>query len=251
MIIVGLTGGIGHGKTTLAEYLAKCARQHQHWETSDLIIEVANTLRYENSSHPPVDNIAAINSWLAPLAAIVMACVHCHMDFTQLALTEERLKASPELYAKLFEYLQLMQDQPELQTVEITTDNKRLFRSLLQWLGGFLAKTVSAGIWFDELVRRINMPGSNGVMLVTVGGVRFPDDAERLRNAGGFIIAIERPGQTAIDIQDVTERERELIKPDSQVINNGTLKDLQHSAERLYADLKTRNLQTSYRAVTG
>lgn len=249
MIVVGITGGIGHGKTTLAKFLAAHARQSLHWESGELVIEVANALRSEHPEHPLPGNLAGINSWLEPLADIVTACVHCPADFTQIALTPERVAADPPSYRKLFDYLQTMQDHPGLQRVEITQDNKQEFRSLMQWLGGYMVKKVNNGIWYDELVRRLHhIPASAGVNLVTIGGVRFPGDAERLRNAGGFIVEIRRPGLEQVDKHDLTERERALIEPDTVIMNDSNLSALQACAERLYADLEVRSLQQHYSA---
>jgi hypothetical protein len=248
MVIVGLTGGIGYGKTTFAALLANNAKFHRHWESWEVIAEVANALRHENSVHPTPDNIAGINAWLAPLADIIATCAHCPADFTQFALNPKRLKADPLHFAKLFEYLTLMQAKPELQTGDITDVNRQQFRSLLQWLGGYLVKTVNEGIWYDEIIRRIHLAESTDLELATVGGVRFPGDAERLRNARAYIIEIRRPGMEEADKQDLTERERKLITTDSTVINDGTLEHLAHCAKQVYDDLQGRTLAKQYSA---
>ena len=248
MVIVGLTGGIQHGKTTFAGLLAKNARVHQHWESWEVVAEVANALRHENPIHPAPDNIAGINAWLAPLPDIIATCVHCPADYTQFALTPERLQAEPLHFAKLFEYLELMQAQPQLQSGDITDTTRQQFRSLLQWLGGYLVKTVNDGIWYDEIIRRIHLAESTDLELATVGGVRFPGDAERLRNARGFIIEIQRPGMREADKQDLTERERKLITADSCIINDGDLGQLAGCAQKVYDDLQQRTLAKQYTA---
>ena len=248
MIIVGLTGGIGHGKTTLAEYLAKHAKKHRHWETWQVVGEVAATLRHEKPDHPKPDNLEAINAWLAELPDIITTVTHTPADFTQLALTPERLNEHPEHYEKLLEYLRLMSAKPELQIIEITAENKGRFRAILQWLGGFLVEKVDPGIWYDEIVRRIHQSEAEGLELATVGGVRYPTDAERLRNANGFILEIKRPDVAEQDLHDLTERERRLISPDSTVINDASLKQLDACATALYKDLTERSLKPSYKA---
>lgn len=248
MIIVGLTGGIGHGKTTFAGLLAAQAHTHKHWESWEVVAEVANALRHENPHHPSPDNIAGINAWLAPLPDIIATLMHCHADFTQIALTEQKLVEHPLHFKKLIEYLELMQAQPELQSGDISADTRLQFRMLLQWLGGYLVKTVEEGIWYDEIVRRIHLAGSTDLELATVGGVRFPGDAERLRNAGGFIIEIRRPNYGEADKADLTERERKLITAETVVVNDGTLEQLERCAVKVYDDLRTRNLAASYQA---
>lgn len=248
MIIVGLTGGIGHGKTTFAEYLSKYAKKHRHWETWELVAEVATALRNEKPKHPSPGNMAAINTWLTDLADIVATVVHVPADFTQLALTPERVKQNPENYAKLYEYLEEMQLNPDLQTAEITADNKAVFRPLLQWLGGYLVLKVDDGIWYDEIVRRLHQYDQAGLDLVTVGGVRFPSDAERLRNAGGVIMEIKRPAMADQDKHDLTERKRNLIKPDSLIVNDGSLHQLEKCAALVLGDASARRLKSSYHA---
>lgn len=248
MIIVGISGGIGHGKSTVARYLAANARTSRHWEAGDLVTEVANALRHERPDHPSPDTIAGINAWLTNLADITTALMHVPADFAQLALTEEQLHAHPENYSKLFEYLADMQARPQLQTEEITADSKQTFRPLLQWLGGYLVKTVDEGIWFNELVRRIRQNAASGLELATVGGVRFPGDAARLRHAGAFVFEVRRPGAEEADAQDITERERRNILVDACVVNDGTLEQLKRCATLVYRDLQRRSLQPSYKA---
>lgn len=248
MIVVGITGGIGHGKTTFADYLAANAHKAEHLESSDVIIEVANALRHESPTHPQPDDLAGINRWLAPLTGIIPACVHCESHSLVLPITPTMVDDEPLNYAKLFEYLTQMADEPGLQTVEITKQNRQQFRSLLQWLGGYLVKRVDEGIWYDEIVRRIRALSLNGTEIVIVGGVRFPGDAERLRNAGGAIVEIRRPSVVDVDAKDLTERERSLIVPDTVVVNDGTLEDLEQCAPRVYRGLQLRELEPTYYA---
>lgn len=248
MIIVGITGAIGHGKTTLADYLGQEVGSYQHYESSQIIVEVANALRRSGPLHPAVTDMEGINNWLTSLTSVLNICVHLSPPLESFALTTKRLNDHPEHYEKLFAYLSLMESSPELQTVEITADNKATFRPFLQWLGGYLVKTVSPGIWYEEIMRRIRMNAERGMQLATIGGLRFPQDAEIIRNNGGFILEIKRPGSTNLDLDDITERERKLIAVDAVVSNDSNLADLQQVAHRIYHDLKHRDLRPSYQA---
>ena len=248
VIIVGLTGGIGHGKTTFAALLDAQSRTAGHFETWELVAEVASGLRAESPVHPAPDDLAGINRWLRPLGDIVAQYMHASVSYDAIHITAQKVADHPKHYVKLFEYLQLIQDQPELAAVEITPELKQIFRPLLQWLGGFMVLHVGNGVWYDEILRRIALLQASGCDIVTIGGVRFPGDAERLRNAGGLILDINRPNLPCQDSQDITERERALIHPDGTVINDGSLDELQQCATLVYKDLCHRTLQTSYNA---
>ena len=176
--------------------------------------------------------------------------MHASITFADLKLTPERLKQHPERFDKLLEYLRLMQNQPELANLDITDETKDIYRSLLQWLGGYMVIKAGSGVWYNELLRRIAHLQSSGYDLVTVGGVRYPADAERLRNAGGVIICINRPGLPERDSRDITERDRSLIEPDSIVINDGSLEELARCSEIVYHDLLLHQLQPQYSAQT-
>ena len=250
MIIVGITGGIGHGKTTFASYLADNSDKHVHLESSDLIIEIANSLRAANPVHPEPGNYAAISHWLEALPAILAVKVHASSQTRQFQVTAAAVRATPENYAKLLEYLELMQLHPERQRVFIDATNKPEFRSLLQWLGGYLVKTIDAGIWFDEIVQRILV--REDIHIATIGGLRFPAEAAIVQRAGGLIIRITRPDRDEPDKQDITERERDLIQADIIIVNNGSLDELHLLARQLYSDLQAGKALpgTTYRSQT-
>ncbi len=246
MILAGITGNIDSGKTTLAGYMSDCLPSSAHYESWELIAEVANSLRLASPSHPTWRDREAINKWIQVLPEILETTTHKIVDFDTIKLTKERIEAHPEHYTKLFEYLELMAAQPELQAATISEATKDAFRSLLQWLGGYLAHTVGGDIWYSELIRRIQT--ENDTDIVTIGGVRFPADAICIRQAGGSIISIQRPDIARRDEQDLTEREVTLITPDCGIINNGTLEQLRKCAAKVVADLQTQNLQLTYAA---
>jgi hypothetical protein len=246
MFILGLTGGIGHGKTTFGAYLGSCTDCAQNFESSLIISEVANDLRLASPQHPLPHDLEAINEWLAVLPGVLQARVNQPTGSVVATVTDKAAAANPEHFTKLFEYLELMQAKPELQTGEIDATNKDTFRPLLQWLGGYLPLVTHPGVWYDEIIRRIQQ--LEGIDLVTIGGLRYPADAERVQAAGGLVVQIDRPAYGDIDTLDLTERDRNAIIPNVTVINDGALEDLQTCAQQLYRDLTSGQLGQTYSA---
>lgn len=248
MVIVGLTGDIGSGKTTFGTFLGQNAKQHIHLESSELIAEVANDLKLnlDPQNIPSSANIAAINDWLDHLPGILKQRTNTEVNVNNILLDASDIVQQPDLYSKLFNYLALIKAKPDLISQEITASNKAEHRALLQWLGGYLAKRVSIHLWFKELLRRGKLDSS--IDLLTVGGVRFPGDAECIKHADGYIISLQRPGQVTQDKLDITERERASVVADTQVINNSGLLQLELIAKTVWADLKANNLKSVYTA---
>jgi hypothetical protein len=81
------------------------------------------------------------------------------------------------------------------------------------------AEVTGRKLWVRSLLSRVR--GS-----VVVADVRFPHEAEEIKARGGKIIMIHRPGQ-GWDKTHSSERDVELIKPDLQIRNGGTIKQLE------------------------
>lgn len=248
MILVGIGGTIGSGKTTFASYLSENCTQSAHWESWQVIAEVANGLRAHPMNITNAGDYLALNRWLAPLPELVKKTTGATMDPRLAVVTDEKVAASPDLYAKLLEYIELVRADPGLQMGSITGDKKEQFRSLLQWLGGYLAKSVSGDIWYKEIARRAF--ATPNLQLATIGGVRFPADAAAIHKCGGIVIRIVRPSSIARDTEDITEREVETIPFDIEIVNDGNLPELQSCAYKVYEDLVLKSPGANYTAST-
>jgi hypothetical protein len=244
MILVGITGAIDHGKTSFADFLQAAVPGAAHYESSELIMEVANALRSSGPT-PYAENVSGILTWLQALPGILASAAHVEVSFEALNISADRFATASQEFGTLFGYLHLMELQPELTTKPINQANKDDFRILLQWIGGYFVKNVSGRIWFDEMVRR---SVASAAPLAVISGVRFLDDATCVREAGGVIINIIRPNFEQQELQDVTESERIQITSNCTVTNDSTLVALQAVAVRIYADLSDGTLQTNYQA---
>lgn len=248
--LLGITGAIGSGKTTLAGCLAKAEPDHATYETGQVIAEVADAfnqalkaeLAYETSNNP-IDLANQVLIWLPDALS-----EHLHHDvvWNQLAITKHQTLVRPELYQKLFAYLAQAKASPQLLEHRLTPQNKKDYRALLQWLGGYLVGKVSKTIWLGEILRRVELR-DNDKRLVVIIGLRYPSDAEVVRAHGGRVIAITRPGAKKPE-RDVTEDQRAAIKADIVVHNNGSPEDLQILAETIWRDIGIGKPRPLYRA---
>ena len=246
MIILGMTGPIGHGKTTFADALAVLEPSTVHFESSLIIAEVANAFQQALTDVPDPYNVERLNNWLRALPGILQEIVHVHCSFDQLKLDQQSMEEHPVEYQKLILHVENLQRKPELIRQEITKENKESYRPLLQWLGGYLVQKIDSGIWYNEVVRRIRQAAAAGCKLCIVGGLRYPTDAAILRGAGAIIIKVYRPGHLQSDMLDPTERERQNIQVDCTIASNGTVADVKEFTKRFYADLQNNKLQKNY-----
>lgn len=246
MILLGMTGPISHGKTTLADALAALVPNNCHFESSLIIAEVADALHNCLHSLPDPQDLEALNDWLRSLPSILLETVHVRCTFEQIRLNPAEIEEHQVDYRKLIMHAENLQRHPNLAKQTIDRNNKELYRPFLQWLGGYLVAKVDDGIWYNELVRRIRLEQQRGAELIMVGGLRFPSDANILRAAGGTIVKVYRPGHLQTDILDPTERERENIRADCTIMNNGAIDDVKRFATAFLADLRAGRLQSHY-----
>ena len=248
--IIGITGAIGSGKTTLSNLLVQLEPDHALYESSQLVAEVADdfnaALKGELAFETTNNEVELVNQALIWFTEAIVERLHHDVTWNQLAITKQQLTTHPELFEKLFVYLTLVKTQSNLLSERITKENKTTYRPLLQWIGGYLVAKISPTIWFEEIFRRIGLHDSDKKLIV-INGMRYPAQAEFIQRRGGKIIEIIRPGLVS-DTHDITEASRAQITPDIRVINNGTPEDLQKIAEKLWLDLSVGKVDREYRA---
>lgn len=247
MQIIGITGAIDHGKTSLAESLAQIEPNSIQLESGQLLIELANQWQAKAGIVPKASDLPAINGWVSKLSPHVISVLNVNCQPEQLQIQSESVAKEPLKYAKLFSYLGAVGQRPELAKQPINTANKPSYRPLLQWLGGFLVERVNDEVLYNELVRRAQ--DSPGIELCTIGSLRYPSDANVIRKARGTIINVVRPSVKEADSQDPTEALRHNIVADITVVNNGSLEDLLLVTQQMYADLQIKSYKVEYRAI--
>lgn len=127
-------------------------------------------------------------------------------------------------------------------------------RHLLQQLGTDVARHFDPDVWVKHTMHRISLLQTQGLDAlgrhnptkpgnsVVISDVRFPNEAEGIKAAGGFLLAITRPGN--YDIVKTEEHARVHasetsifeIPPElftARIVNNKTLEDLKTQTKQV------------------
>lgn len=113
-------------------------------------------------------------------------------------------------------------------------DAKKLpeIRRLLQVLGTEAGrKILGENIWVDTVLNKVKDKN------VVITDCRFPNEAKALKNSGGFVVRVERPGMAAIN-NHLSETSLDGWPFDLIVLNGGTLESLHSLVKNLYIGLK-------------
>ncbi len=106
-------------------------------------------------------------------------------------------------------------------------------RQILQEVGSFFRDTYGADFWVDALEREIT---DNEITIID--DVRYPNEADFVRNSGGIVIGIRRPGN-GLDDDHASETKMhdhwtEMI--DVEIVNDGTIEDLRDRVKSVIED---------------
>lgn len=249
-VLLGITGAIGSGKTTFSAFLAESEPNHKVYETWHVVAEIAqafnHALKAELAFETSKDNLELANQALIWLPEAISEHLHYDLVWNQLAISKRDTLAKANLYEKLWTYLKLVRSHKKLLEMPIVDANKSTFRPILQWIGGYMVAKASKTIWYDEILRRIELHDQDK-NLVIINGLRYPTDADVVRLRGGKIIEVIRPSVQSYT-NDPTEEKRNEIKTDIAILNNGTPDQLKSLSQNLYSDLQINTIKQHYEA---
>ncbi len=106
-------------------------------------------------------------------------------------------------------------------------------RHLLQTLGTEWGREhVAQDVWMRLAAKRADDMVAAGVRVVVVADVRFPDEAAWIRDRGGEVWHLRRPGTDAPSTH-VTEAGVAVVGDEPVIVNDGTIEDLRRTVEKL------------------
>lgn len=129
--------------------------------------------------------------------------------------------------------LRRLQDVVSAYGWEAAKENREVRRLLQNY--GVAIREIEPDFWVRAtLDRALRHANSTGPVVVT--DCRFPNEAQEIRDAGGVVVRIVRPGQRSDDTH-ASEVALDDYVPDHVVVNSGTLGDLAKSARALVREL--------------
>ncbi len=253
MILVGLSGGIGQGKSTVGKMLRQLGKVGPDCdlESSYVVTDVLNAwlIEWPQPLDRSTDLIDLANQLIQLLPEVVSSFSPYRVTADDLQIL--RTDSSRAANAKLMEYLQNRR-QSNNENVEfplpLTPENKGLHRDLMQWIGAVMVEKVNGRFWSDITGARVDQLKAVGHDCVTVGGIRSEGDAAMIRERGGVVVRVLRPGATADN--DPTETWMNSWKADVEVINNGSLEELHQTVQNFWDDLGAGKVKPAYQAKT-
>jgi hypothetical protein len=210
-IVLGFMGVAASGKSFVAETLRGIAgvtpdQSCCDIEFSDSMIDVTNDALREGNLEPAAFRRALLkwsdNLLKKPLPKDT-PLVHLHGDGV----------SCPD--CGLAEWLKTKADANQ----PLTRENKADHRQPLIWLGIVIRRLLGPGVWAEHIGANIlacNMY-EPAPPLVTAAGVRFPEDANAVKDCGGLIVRVVGPPAPAD--ADPTNAQRHTVQPNVTVYN--------------------------------
>lgn len=113
-------------------------------------------------------------------------------------------------------------------------------RKMMQLLGTEAGRNVfGEDVWVKSLINRIEQDQrSNADNLYVISDVRFENEAEAIRNMGGYIVHLKSDILvTTSESAHASEAGIQQLPNDFEIINNGTVRDLTSAAAELLVQI--------------
>ena len=110
-------------------------------------------------------------------------------------------------------------------------EHKERFRPMLQWWGAdFRRHYKGESYWLDKMLAKMKTIAGREVLVIT--DVRYPNEAELVKGAGGIMIRVER--KTGLEDAHSSENLLDNFEGfDYRLTNNGTIYDLKEKVARI------------------
>jgi len=115
-------------------------------------------------------------------------------------------------------------------TREFLEANKSEFREYLQKHGQEAKETRGRDVWLNKVADRVLNFNRTKTTIFFITDVRFPFEAEWVRNVGGLLIKIDR-FEMSTDPHPSEQAVNEIRSPDFRVTNKGSLRDLEREVK--------------------
>lgn len=229
--ILGFTGRIGSGKTAAAEALHRTARvESAHLEFSDPVISIAN-------------------GWMGRIG-LVDIVGSAQTDALQHAIVEAGMFVPRQVieameFEALQEYLRVRHEMTAANRY-ISPETKGAHRPLLQWLGHEMVAKAGEDFWSRAVESVINTRIHDGAELVTVGGVRYANNAETIHGLHGYVLEVSRPSSDDVNQSHISEVGIERHFVDAVILNDGSITDLESKMGSLWSDVQGETILAQY-----
>ena len=207
-ILIGLMGNIGSGKSTVAEMLSK-----NHFK--------------ELTFSEPLKTIAEIFGF-----------PHDDLYGTQ----ENKIKVNKELGISAREFMQKFGTDICRNAIPEIMPNLKIGDSV--WVN-YLEKKLwdnSCMCIPENAYDKDNFKCTCGGVNIVVSDCRFLNEANLIREYGGYIIKLERTAEQSINEQSINAHASEttinIIRPDYVILNNGSLKKLERGLNSVLNDIR-------------
>lgn len=198
--IVGLAGPAGSGKDTVADLLRTHARFNKHAFADLLRHEVCDAFAIEPLllTYRPTKE--------EPHAALALAKCKDH-SFIGALLYCSALEAEDGSHSEILA-------------------RPRSPRQIMQWWGTEYRRQHNQGYWTGAVVASVNYSCKNFLMHHAITDVRFENEAQAVRNMGGVIWQVKRPG-SAVDRTHASESDGSQFQPEAVINNSHDIRHLQ------------------------